>query len=97
MELQGQSWSQNTALKPCCVRAILSPMETVYHITGALMGQTLKTIQEWIRASNQLGLEVVKLFSCSTQLSMKFILLINVKMPTIIDILKFISKINDWF
>ena len=29
------------------------------------------------------GPEVVKLFSCSTQLSMKFIMLINVKMPTI--------------
>ena len=26
--------------------------------------------------------EVMKLFSCSTQLSTKFILLINVKMPT---------------
>ena len=32
------------------------------------------------------GLEVIKLFSCSTQLSMKFILLINVKMPTIVCI-----------
>ena len=30
------------------------------------------------------GPEVVKLFSCSTQLSMKFFLLINVKMLTII-------------
>ena len=29
------------------------------------------------------GPEVIKLYSCSTQLSMKFILLINVKMPTI--------------
>ena len=29
------------------------------------------------------GHEVIKLFSCSTQLSTKFILLINVKMPTI--------------
>ena len=28
------------------------------------------------------GPEVIKLFSCSTQLSMKFFLLINVKMPT---------------
>ena len=28
------------------------------------------------------GLEVIKLFSCSTQLSMKFSLLINVKMLT---------------
>ena len=36
----------------------------------------------------------IKLFSCSTQLSMKFILLINVKMPTIVGILTFISMIN---
>ena len=28
------------------------------------------------------GPEVIKLFSCSTQLSMKFSLLINMKMPT---------------
>ena len=35
-----------------------------------------------------------KLFSCSTQLSMEFILLINVKMPTIVGILKFVSMIN---
>ena len=31
----------------------------------------------------------MKLFSFSTQLSMKFILLINVKMPTIVGILTF--------
>ena len=31
-------------------------------------------------------LEVVKLFSCSAQLRLKFILLINVKMPTIFNI-----------
>ena len=30
------------------------------------------------------GLEVIKLFSCSAQLRLKFILLINVKMPTIV-------------
>ena len=43
--------------------------------------------------------EVIKLFSCSTQLSTKFILLINVKMPTIVGILTFISMTNttsDW-
>ena len=40
------------------------------------------------------GPEVIKLFSYSTQLSTKFILLINVKMPTIIGILIFISMIN---
>ena len=33
-------------------------------------------------------------FSYSTQLSTKFILLINVKMPTIVGILTFISMIN---
>ena len=41
------------------------------------------------------GPEVIQLFSCSTQLSLKFILLINVKMPTIVGILTFISRIND--
>ena len=35
-----------------------------------------------------------KLFPCSTQLSTKFILLINVKMPTKVGILTFISMIN---
>ena len=40
------------------------------------------------------GPKVIKLFSCSTQMSTKFILLINVKMPTIVGILTFISKIN---
>ena len=33
-------------------------------------------------------------FICSTQLSMKFVKLINVKMPTIGGILTFISMIN---
>ena len=36
----------------------------------------------------------IKLFSCSTQLSLKFILLINVKMPTIVGILTFMSRIH---
>ena len=39
-------------------------------------------------------LQGYKRFSCSTQLSMIFILLINVKMPTIVGILTFISRIN---
>ena len=38
--------------------------------------------------------EVIKLFSCSAQLRLKFILLINVKMPTIVGILTFMSRIN---
>ena len=40
----------------------------------------------------RLGPKVIKLFSCSTQLSMNFFLFINVKMPTIVGILTFISK-----
>ena len=40
------------------------------------------------------GPEVIKLFSCSAQLRLKFILLINVKMPTIVGILTFMSRIN---
>ena len=40
------------------------------------------------------GPEVIKLFSCSTQLSMNFFLLINVKMPTTVGILTLISGKN---
>ena len=40
------------------------------------------------------GPEVIKPFSCSTQLRLKVILLINVKMPTIVGILTFISRIK---
>ena len=40
------------------------------------------------------GPEVIKLFSCSTQLSMKCFLLINVKMPIIVGILTFMSGKN---
>ena len=39
------------------------------------------------------GPEVIKLFPCSTQLRMKFIMLINAKMSTIVGILTFISML----
>ena len=39
------------------------------------------------------GPKVIKLFSCLAQLRLKFIPLINVKMPTIVGILTFISRI----
>ena len=41
------------------------------------------------------GSELIKLFSCSTQFSMKFFLLINVKVPTIVGILTFKSGKNN--
>ena len=40
------------------------------------------------------GPEVIKNISCSTQLSMKFFLLINVEMPTVVGILTFKSRKN---
>ena len=40
------------------------------------------------------GPKVIKLFSCSPQLSMKFFMLINVKMPIIVSILTFMSRKN---
>ena len=50
----------------------------------------------WLEEAKITGLkpnnEVIKLFSCSTQLSMKFFPLINVKMPTVNGILTFMSR-----
>ena len=40
------------------------------------------------------GPEVIQLFSCSTQVNMKFFLLINIKMPTMVSILTLMSKKN---
>ena len=45
--------------------------------------------------NNRPGPEVIKLFSCSTQLSMKFFPLIYVKMPTIVGILACMSGKNN--
>ena len=58
--------------------------------TSVICWKPLQIIWTQIRP----GLEVIKLFSCSTQLSTKFILLISVKMPTIVGILTYISMIN---
>ena len=44
---------------------------------------------------SDLGPMVIKLFSCSAQLSMKFSPLINVKMPTIVGILTCMSGKNN--
>ena len=37
---------------------------------------------------------VLKLFPCSTQLSNKFILPIDIKLPTVVGILTFIGRLN---
>ena len=51
-----------------------------------------RTVGHVLPANAQSGLEVIKLFSCSTQLSMKFSLLIKMKMPTNVGIFIFISR-----
>ena len=43
------------------------------------------------------GHETIKLFSCSTQLSMNFILLIQFKMPTVVGILMVLSLLHTYF
>ena len=57
----------------------------------------LKMFKAYAIGTKISGTEVIKLFSCSTQLSTKFILLINVKMPKVVDILTFISMIYTTF
>ena len=52
------------------------------------------TNRESLDQTTPSGPKVIKLFPCSTQQSTKFILLMNVKMPTIVGILTFISMIN---
>ena len=48
----------------------------------------------WSKVLKRSGPEVIKLFHTQLKMSMKFIMGINVKMPTIVDILTFISMIN---
>ena len=45
-------------------------------------------------SSDNSGTEILKLFSCSTEMSMKFIMLINVEMSRIVGILIFMRMIN---
>ena len=54
----------------------------------------LDMIQIKCQALFVLEIKDTERFSSSSQLSMKFIVLINVKMPTIVGILTLISRIN---
>ena len=40
------------------------------------------------------GSDIIKLISCSTELNMKIIMLIKIKMPTMVGILTFMSMKN---
>ena len=60
----------------------LNDVTDLHHNTFATSAYSNKTA---------LGPQVIKLFSCSTELSKNFFMLINVKMPTIVGIFTFIS------
>ena len=64
----------------------------IHHVRGYVVPYT----NMWLHLSqiHIPGAEVIKHFSCSTQLSMKFIILINVRMSSIVSILTLISQIN---
>ena len=55
-----------------------------------------QALYNWATALQDLDQTVIlfEIIGHSSQLSMKFIMLINVKMPTIVGILTFISRIN---
>ena len=81
------AWLQNLTkrrLKRC------RELKKIYWLLRSLLHAPMNRVNKLIES----GLEAIKLFSCSSQLSTKFILLINVKMPTIVGILTFIYKIN---
>ena len=63
--------------------------QTPYNVVSVLILQRLPKLRE--KDARPRG---YKTCVCSTQLSTKFILLINVKMPTIVGILTFISMTN---
>ena len=66
-----------------------------FYRTQVLIGnvETIGCMETSVEPEQIAGPEIIKLFSCSTQLSIKFILLINVKITKIVGILRFI-RIN---
>ena len=66
----------------------------VANITGAQEIELFIYIYIYIYAMQEIRTRGYKDFSCSTQLSTKIIMLLNVKMLTIVCILTFISMIH---
>ena len=64
------------------------------HVTGLPRGVVFPVLPRGLHHTISAGVpgpEFIKLFSCSTQLSVKYFLLINVKMLTVVGILTFMS------
>ena len=62
----------------------------IYHTESVLKFYCWLSYQ--VLDKNAPGLMVIKKISCSTQVSMKFFLLITVKMPTVVGILTFMGR-----
>ena len=98
-------WSPTTLRTDCTSGLILfrrftTNVTLILAVTAILKSRTVKTQNQnnlFVKSSidnSTPGPEVIKLFSCTVQLRLKLILLINVKMPKIVGILTFISRIN---
>ena len=75
-----------TVKGPCwtCDNSSLSPKEVFYWLLFTIPRRLLQFLFYCVLSSfESSGPEVIKLFSCSTHLSMKFVLLINLKLLTI--------------
>ena len=75
---------------------LLSPLLIIFkiNILQKFFLEYCHSVKYYGRSFGRPGQEVIKLFPCSSQLIRKFILLINVKIPTIVGILTYISMIN---
>ena len=78
--------------RPVCVGPVRKPY--CWFSNEAAQGVAVIVFNDLLIVPTQSRSRGYKLFLCSAQLTLKFILLINVKMPTIIGILTFISTIN---
>ena len=78
-------------INSCLRRRATSVLSLTNTLTGLLRDTAAKSF-----TCDKANSEVIKLFPCSAQLRLKFILLKNVKikMPTVVGILTFISRIN---
>ena len=83
---------ESTLKKTCTFMGIYPLKQLILQKKGSKHKKVLMLFLK-VFPFNQTGSEVIKNF-CSTQLSMKFFLLINVKMPTVVGILTVNSRKN---
>ena len=85
--LRKKYWNGETRAKWYCIKGTISPHKSNHIYKKIVMGAcTQVDVSNSILRKRMPSPEVIKLFSCSTQLSIKFILSINVIMPTILHL-----------